>query len=152
MKASRQQKILEIIQNNEICTQESLLEKLHEAGFAVTQATVSRDIKRLNLMKRITPEGRYAYTAEQPKQAEPLGGRFRAVFGEAVVSVDYAMNTAVIKCHSGMGNAVCAALDQMEWDSVVGTLAGDDTIFVLLRTEQKAYEYTRRIQELLNGE
>lgn len=153
MKESRQQKILEIIEANEIFTQEGLLEKLREAGFSATQATVSRDIKRMDLRKKLTPSGKYIYTdsAEAKINSSDNGGRFKSLFSEAVLSASYAMNIAVIKCHTGMGNAVCAALDLMEWESVVGTLAGDDTIFALLKTEKKAEEYVKMINTLVEN-
>lgn len=150
MKESRHQKILEIIKNYDVDTQEGILEKLNEAGFSVTQATVSRDIKRLNLVKRMNQDGQYVYTVQDEK---PKGGshmRFRSIFTEAVISVDYAMNTVVIKCHVGMANAVCAAMDTIHWDDVVGTLAGDDTIFVLLKSEEKAKEFIASITQILN--
>lgn len=148
MKVSRHQKILEIIKYHEISTQEGILEKLCEAGFDVTQATVSRDIKQLHLTKRATASGKYVYTVQEPKTT-PSNMKFKILVQEAVLSTDYAGNTAVIRCHVGMGNAVCATLDRMDWNGVVGTLAGDDTIFVLLRTEEKAREYTEMIEQLL---
>ncbi len=148
MKQTRHQKILEIIQNETISTQEGLLERLCASGFAVTQATVSRDIKQLQLIKRSTTDGGYRYAAPQ-EQATTSGMKFQLLVQEAVLSTDYAGNTAVIRCHVGMGNAVCASLDAIQWDGVVGTLAGDDTIFVLLRTEQRAREYAMMIAKML---
>lgn len=149
MKQLRHKKILEIISENEICTQEGILEKLLEVGITATQATVSRDIKRLNLIKRLTPEGKYVYATQNQKPKATSNMKLKSVFIEAVIKVDYAMNTAVIKCNTGMGNAVCATLDLMEWDGVVGTLAGDDTIFVLLRNEENARRYTEKLNKLL---
>lgn len=149
MKKSRQEKILEIIGQYEIDTQEGILEKLHEAGFGVTQATVSRDIKRLNLVKKLT-NGKYVYACQEEKAKAGSGVRFQSMLNETVVSLDRAMNIVVVKCHVGMANAVCAAFDSMEWDDVVGTLAGDDTIFVLLRSEQRAQEFMKEIEELLD--
>lgn len=149
MRATRQQKILEIITTREIYTQEGILEELKKAGFDVTQATVSRDIKKLNLIKKLTAEGKYIY-AQQERDDRGQDSRFRSMLGETVISVDHAMNIVVMKCHVGMANAACAAFDTMHWDGVVGTLAGDDTIFVLLRTEEKAIECHERIQSVLN--
>lgn len=149
MKKSRQEKILEIINQYEIDTQEGILEKLNEAGFVVTQATVSRDIKRLNLVKKLL-NGKYVYTCQEEKPKAGTGVRFQSMLAETVISLDCAMNIVVVKCHVGMANAVCAAFDSMEWDGVVGTLAGDDTIFVLLKTEQKAQEFLKEIEKLLN--
>ena len=144
MKQSRHQKILEIISKYEISTQDGLIEKLAEEGFAVTQATISRDIKRLHLNKRLSPNGKYVYAVTNQM---PQNSRSQQLLMDAVVKTDYAQNVAVIKCRSGMGNAVGAIIDQMDWDSMVGTIAGDDTIFVLLRSEEKA----RKFQETLNA-
>lgn len=148
MKTTRHQKILEIIKMQEISTQEGLLEQLRDAGFDVTQATVSRDIKQLHLTKRATTSGKYIYITQEPRTA-PSNIKFKTLVQDAVLSTDYAGHTAVLRCHIGMGNAVCATLDRMDWDGVVGTLAGDDTIFVLLRSEEKAKEYTQMIDRLL---
>lgn len=150
MKVTRQQKILEIITTYEIYTQEGILERLREAGFDVTQATVSRDIKKLNLIKKLTSEGKYIYAQQQERNEQGKDTRSRSMLGETVISVDHAMNIVVMKCHVGMANAACAAFDTMQWDGVVGTLAGDDTIFVLLRTEEKAIECHEKIQGFLN--
>lgn len=144
MKQSRHQKILEIISKYEISTQDGLIEKLAEEGFAVTQATISRDIKRLHLNKRLSPNGKYVYAVTNQM---PQNSRSQQLLMDAVVKTDYAQNVAVIKCRSGMGSAVGAIIDQMDWDSMVGTIAGDDTIFVLLRSEEKA----RKFQETLNA-
>ncbi|MEG2814449.1 MAG: arginine repressor [Oscillospiraceae bacterium] len=150
MNTKRQDEILKIIQNNEVYTQENLLELLKKSGFKVTQATVSRDIKILDLVKTITESGKYKYSKSSEHYEKIIATKFRAVFMEAVISVDYAINTVVIKCHVGMANAACAALDTMEQNyNVVGTLAGDDTIFILLRNENDAKNYAEKISNLL---
>ncbi len=149
MKEYRHQKILEIIEQYPICTQEGILEKLHQAGLMVTQATVSRDMKQLNLVKRLTEDGRYIYTCQEKKTQAITKQKFHSIFSEAIISIDYAMNTVVIKCHVGMANAACTALDLMEWKEIVGTLAGDDTIFVLLKTPQQAEEFMRELKEII---
>lgn len=151
MNTKRQEEILKIISENEIYTQEILLELLNKSGFKVTQATVSRDIKILDIRKIITKDGKYKYAKTNEYHEKSNATKFHAVFMEAVISVDYAINTVVIKCHTGMANAACAALDTMkQQDNVVGTLAGDDTIFILLRTENDAKDYTLKIKSLLN--
>lgn len=149
MKTRRHKAILDIISNSEIYTQEGLLEELRKEGFDVTQATVSRDIKTLDLVKTLTDGERYRYTQRADYVAKKNSVKFKAVFVEAVIGVDYAMNTVVIKCHVGMGNAACAALDTMGIDDVVGTIAGDDTIFALLRTEAAAQKFVSKINEML---
>lgn len=149
MKTKRHQAILDIILNSEVYNQEGLLERLKQQGFDVTQATVSRDVKVLELSKTMTAEGKYKYTKWQGFTNDKNTSRFKSVFIEAVISVDYAINTAVIKCHVGMANAACAALDDMEFSNIVGTLAGDDTIFILLRTEEAAKKFIQTINELL---
>lgn len=148
MKIKRQEALLKIIEENEVYTQEGLQEKLKEQGFDVTQATVSRDIKSLDLVKVTTPDGKYRY-AQKKLSTGVTVKKFTSVFQEAVISVDYAINTVVVKCHTGMANAACAALDIMDLGDVVGTLAGDDTIFVLLRSEEKAALVSQKIKEML---
>lgn len=149
MKTKRHEAILKIITENEVYTQEGLQQKLSEMDFDVTQATVSRDIKSLDLVKIITPEGKYRYA---PKTADESRGRqvkFRSIFMEAVIQVDYAQNIVVVKCHVGMGNAACAAIDTMNLDGVVGTLAGDDTIFILMRDSEQARLLAVKIEDML---
>ena len=112
MKKRRQAKILEIISKYETETQEDLQKYLHEAGFEVTQATISRDIKELRLVKAHSADGKYVYsTGKHPK--EENFGRTAGIFNEAILKVQYAMNTVCIKCFSGMANAACAAIDSM---------------------------------------
>lgn len=146
MKQSRHQKILDIISKNEISTQDGLIEKLAEEGYVVTQATISRDIKRLHLTKRLSSSGKYIYSVTNQM---PQNSRSQQLLADAVIKTDYAQNVAVIKCRVGMGSAVGAIIDQMDWDSVVGTIAGDDTIFVLLRTEEKAKKFLDTLNDLL---
>ncbi len=131
MKTTRKAKIIELIQEHCIVTQDDLMKKLQECGHTVTQATVSRDIKELRLMKVLdASSGKYRYVL--PQQETPdISSKFGSFFADAVISVANGMNTVCIKCQVGMAQAVCASLDNMRWDGVVGTLAGDDTIFVL---------------------
>ena len=148
MKLKRQETILKLIREHRISTQERLQEKLRECGFDVTQATVSRDIKNLDLIKVMTPDGGYCYAQKQP-EAGRFAAKYRAIFVQAVVSVDYGQNIAALKCHTGMGNAACAALDMMEFPGIVGTLAGDDTVFILMKDTDQAIQLTEQINEML---
>lgn len=138
MKSDRKKAILDIVSKYEVDTQETLLALLMDRGFNVTQATVSRDIKQLSLHKTMSANGSYKYTIPHNTQAKGARSSFSSFFADSVVSVDRAMNTVVIKCYTGMANAVCSKLDTVGYVGIVGTLAGDDTIFVLMRTENEA--------------
>lgn len=145
MKNKRQYKILDIIKLHDVETQEMLQGLLSEYGFKVTQATVSRDIKELKLVKKMNKNGIYKYEA-------PAENQFKQnIFADTVTSIDYAVNTVVIKCHNGMAQAACAALDSMDYNGIVGTIAGDDTIFVLMRTEAEAKKLVKTFKELVWG-
>ena len=148
MKIKRQEMILKIIAEHKVCTQESLQEKLRESGFDVTQATVSRDIKNLDLVKVTLPDGSYCY-AQKDKESNTRTVKYRAIFMETVISVDHGQNIVAVKCHTGMGNAACAAIDRMEMDEVVGTLAGDDTVFILTRDTAQAASLVQKIREMI---
>ena len=112
MKKRRQAKILEIISSDDVETQEELQEKLLSHGYEVTQATISRDIKELRLVKDLSSKGRYVYSTGK-KNVENITHRAGGIFNESVISIDFALNTVVIKCFSGMANAACAAIDSM---------------------------------------
>jgi transcriptional regulator of arginine metabolism len=148
MKKKRLELIMRLIEKYPILTQEELLNRLRESGFDVTQATVSRDINELRLVKMIGANGQYRYVANRTDSDE-LVEKFNAIFTQSVISCDYAGNTIVIRCHTGMAQAACAAFDSMHWDGLVGTLAGDDTIFALCRTEGYASQMRDAIQRLL---
>ena len=137
MKTKRHAKILELIEQYSIDTQEELLRCLKEHGYNITQATVSRDIKELRLVKSLDSDGKYRYVAAKTEHAG-ISSKFRTIFADAVLSMDSAQNLIIIKCYSGMANAACAALDSMLWEGVAGTLAGDDTILVVCRTSENA--------------
>ncbi len=150
MKKKRLEKIKEIIAQNVVETQEDLLIHLKQAGYQVTQATVSRDMKELRLVKAMDSMENYRYMS--PKSELPkLQMNVNDIFTGGVIGVDYAMNNVVLKCHSGMANAACAALDQMEMESVVGTLAGDDTILVITRTPGQAESLAKEFSQMLNN-
>ena len=148
MKEQRQKAILKLIQEEDLEVQEELLERLHKLGFACTQATISRDIKELGLIKVSDGEGNYYYAVGR-RDDGGLEKRYQAVFVQSLKSVDYAGHITCIRCHTGMANAACAALDTMGFAGVVGTLAGDDTIFVLMRSEPQARALADQIASIL---
>ncbi len=148
MKTKRHSKILELISERDINTQEELLAYLKAAGFDVTQATVSRDIKELRLVKTMVSDGKYRYAPSVSDSNADIGTKY-AVFNQSTKSVDCAGNMVVVKCFTGMANAACAVLDAMNHEGVVGTLAGDDTIFVLMRDEKSATTLVGKIKELI---
>ena len=126
-----------------------LLRLLRKDGFDVTQATVSRDIKQLRVIKALDSNEVYRYMIPKGESAT-LKANYSDVFKSAVIKVDYAINDVVIKCHTGMANAACMALDLMDHSSVVGTVAGDDTILIITRTEDRAAELCRELREYIN--
>lgn len=150
MKRKRHTLILELIQQYEITTQDELLTKLRENGFEVTQATISRDIKELRLVKAMSPGGQYRYMAGAAQGDEYLA-KFYTIFSGSVISVDFAGNTCVLKCYAGMAQAACAAIDAMHFEGIVGTLAGDDTIFVLCRTPELARQLKSSLDKMLQN-
>ena len=150
MKKRRQAKILEIIRNLDVETQEDLQALLLESGFEVTQATISRDIKELRLVKELSENGRYVYSTGKKINSDSVSVRASGIFIDSVISVENAMNIVCVKCFSGMAGAACAAIDSMQWTEVVGTIAGDDTIFVLCKTENAAKVFTDNLEKLLN--
>lgn len=150
MKTQRHAKILEIIQNNLVTTQEDLLTLLRKSGFDVTQATVSRDIKELRLIKTLDSEGNYRYSTVELEN-ESISSKFHVMFGNAVRSVDYAGNIVVVKCHTGMAQAACATMDSLRIGSIVGTLAGDDTIFCVTKDESRSIELVTELKKLMGN-
>ncbi|HIS00657.1 MAG TPA: arginine repressor [Candidatus Excrementavichristensenella intestinipullorum] len=147
MKATRQAMILEIIENQDIETQEELADQLGRHGVKVTQATVSRDIKELRLLKVLAASGRYKYaTAERAEQG--TGSRFIRIFSESVLSVTPSDNLIVIKTLPASANAAAEAIDSLKWPEVLGTLAGDNTILVVVRCDQEAQEVAARFREM----
>ncbi|MCI9642949.1 MAG: arginine repressor [Eubacterium sp.] len=150
MKKRRQAKILEIIRNLDVETQEDLQTLLLENGFEVTQATISRDIKELRLVKELSDSGRYVYSTGKKSNSDSVSARASGIFVDSVIRVEKAMNMVCIKCFAGMAGAACAAVDSMQWNEVVGTIAGDDTIFVLCKTENAATIFTDNLEKLLN--
>ena len=151
MKSKRHDKIIELVLTKNIYTQEDLLQELSECGFQVTQATISRDIKELRLTKEMDDQGNYRYVTGAKKVLDSVSSKFGTIFSESVLGVDYAGNPIVVKCRHGMANAACATLDATEWAGVVGTLAGDDTIFILMRTQDDAATFTKELYKYLSN-
>ena len=135
MRTDRHKKILELINNNNIGTQEELADALNKAGYNVTQATVSRDIREMNLVKIRDELGNTKYAAPVSSGSNIVTLR------DSIIHVDSAGNIVVLKCRSGMASAVCAEFDSMHYPNVVGTIAGDDTIFILFRNYVQAEEF-----------
>lgn len=151
MKTSRHKKILELISEYPIYRQEDLLDHLKNSGYDVTQATVSRDIRELRLVKTATPEGGYRYvTSATAGKTAHAPTRFEMIFRESVIRVDYANNIVLVKCFSGMANAACELFDSMVWSDVVGTLSGDDTFLVLMRSEDAAKMLCVELEKYIN--
>ena len=149
MKHGRHEKILELITQHDIGTQEDLLRRLRDSGYDVTQATVSRDIKELRLVKTLSESGEYVYSTGKLENFNDMSSKFDNLFLESVIKVDYVANQIVIKCYSGLANAVCASLDVMHFDDVVGTLAGDDTILVIMRSDEAATALYNKLHKKL---
>ena len=144
-KKQRQRAILKIISAQEVETQEQLGELLEQAGFPTTQATISRDMRELKIRKGMSGGGANCYYS--PESENPP--EYSSVFAHAVLSLDYAMNTVVIKCRPGLVNAACVVLDEQDLGFVVGTIAGDDTIFVLTRTENHAVQLMELLRKMM---
>ena len=148
MKRIRQEKMLELISKYEIDTQDELIERLRENGFEVTQATVSRDIRELNISKMTTGKGTYRYVL--PKQSAPTSNmKFNSALIDALISVDYACNIVVLKTHAGLANAVAVGLDSMHLENILGCVAGDDTILLVSRNEDAAHKIAERFRDMI---
>lgn len=148
MKISRHAKILEIIERNEIDTQEELAEELKKSAFNVTQATVSRDIKELRLIKVLSESGKYKYSALKEHNIM-LSERLVKMFFESVLSIDYAGNIIVIKTFSGAASAAGEAIDDFDINDIIGTIAGDDTIFILIRDAANVERVIEKFKKLM---
>ena len=149
MKNVRQSEILNIVRTRDIDTQEQLLAELRARGFTTTQATISRDIKELRLVKELTGSGGYRYALSERKTASTSDTRLRNIFKEGVISVDVAQNIVVVRTMPGLASAACSALDNMEIEGVVGTLAGDDTGILIMRDNALAQQFSSEVHKLL---
>ena len=150
VKSKRQAKIMEIISTTNVETQEQLLQALRDAGFNSTQATISRDIKELRIIKELTSFGTYHYTAAAREVPGTFTGRLNTIFRECVTSFDYAQNIIVIHTLPGLANAAASALDTMSRSVVLGSIAGDDTVIIIMRDTNAAAAFCGEIRNLLN--
>jgi len=148
MKYSRHSKIFEIIDNKDIETQDELAAELRAAGFQVTQATVSRDIKEMRLIKVLTKDGRYKYASIREKEGV-VNERFLKIFRNSVTSIDFAGNIIVIKTLVGSASAAAVSIDALNLKQIVGSIAGDDTIFLVVKEQEHVQELIKQFRELL---
>ncbi|MBO5170050.1 MAG: arginine repressor [Oscillospiraceae bacterium] len=149
MKTKRQAKIVEIISNTNVETQEQLLKALEEEGFTSTQATISRDIKELRIVKELTSLGTYRYSVSEKDAPPALTDRLNTIFRECVTSIDYAENIIVIHTLPGLASAAGSALDAMKINVVLGTLAGDDTVMIVMRDSNAAAAFCGEIKSVI---
>lgn len=150
MKRKRQQKILEIIANNIVLTQDDIQNLLLAAGFKVTQSTVSRDIKELRLIKGHDSHGNYRYVSSELRDTDKQAfTHYREIISRYTTSVDSAVNDVVVKCISGMASSVCVAIDSIYNDMMLGTIAGDDTVFIVTRSEAQALQLKNELIKML---
>ena len=150
MKSQRQAKILEIISTTNVETQERLLQELEDAGFHSTQATISRDIKDLRIVKELTSLGTYRYTTSTKEVPATFSTRLNTIFRECVTHYDYAQNIVVIHTLPGLAAAAASAIDAMSMSVVVGTLAGDDTVMIVMRDNNAAAAFCGEIKNLIS--
>jgi transcriptional regulator of arginine metabolism len=150
MKSQRQAKIMEIISTRNVETQEQLLESLREAGYHSTQATISRDIKELRIVKELTGMGTYRYTTAQGDVTSSFSTRLNTIFRECVTGLDYAQNIVVIHTLPGLASAAGSAIDAMDLSVILGCLAGDDTVMVVMRDNNAAAAFCGEIKNLVN--
>lgn len=152
MKNKRHNKIIEIIESGIVETQDELIDILNREGYSVTQATVSRDLKALGVVKVSTRDNRYRYSL--PHSAghdnKRISEKYKAILRETVIRVDYAINTVVVNTYPGMAQAAAAALDGIGGENIVGTLAGDDTIFIVMRSEAAAGDFVEGFRHELD--
>ena len=149
MKSQRQAKIMEIIANRNVETQEQLLALLQQEGFQGTQATISRDIKELRIVKELTNMGTYRYTASVNEVGNSFSAKLNTIFRECVTGFDYAQNIIVIRTLPGLASAAGSAIDSMNLNIVVGTISGDDTVMVVMRDNNSAAAFSGEIKNLI---
>jgi len=149
MKGQRHIKIREIIANQDVETQEELVESLCKAGFQVTQATVSRDIKELQLIKVPLENGRYKYSLPGDQRYNPVHKLKRALI-DHFVHIDYADNLVVMKSLPGTANTIGALIDNLDWEEIMGTICGDDTILIICRKKAQSAQVVKRIKEMIS--
>ena len=150
MKSQRQAKIMEIISTRNIETQEQLLKALQNEGFRGTQATISRDIKELRIVKELTSLGTYRYTTPTKEVSGSFSSRMNTIFKECVIGFDYAQNIVVVRTLPGLASAAGSAIDSMNLSIVVGSLAGDDTVMIVMRDNNAAAAFCGEIKNLIS--
>ena len=149
MKNNRQNLILEIISQENIETQEQLLDRLRQRGVTSTQATISRDIKQMHLIKEPVGQGVYKYAVSGNRTKLNFAEKLRTIFRESITSIDYAQNIVVLKTMPGLASAACSALDNMNIAYMVGSLAGDDTAFLVMRDTESAEDFCEELKAML---
>lgn len=149
MKSQRQAKIMEIITTRNVETQEQLLEALQAEGFNSTQATISRDIKELRIVKELSSLGTYRYATSTGEMSNSFTARLNKIFRECVMSYDYAQNIIIIRTLPGLASAAGSAIDAMSLSTVVGSLAGDDTVMIVMRDTNAAAAFCGEIKNLI---
>ncbi|MFY0543247.1 transcriptional regulator AhrC/ArgR [Brevibacillus sp. H7] len=147
-KGQRHIKIREIISNNEVETQDELVDRLRESGFNVTQATVSRDIKELHLIKVPLPDGRYKYSMPTEQKYNPTQ-KLKRMLVDSFVSMDHADHFIVLKTLSGHANAVAELIDNLPWQEIMGTISGDNTILIICRSKDVSEEVAQRFMDMM---
>lgn len=148
MRNKRHSAILTLIKENNIETQQELTSLLAKMGFEVTQATVSRDIKELSLVKRRAGDGRYVYAPHSEEANTGVSDKMSLILQKSITGVDYALNTIVIKTLAGMAQGAASVLDAMHFSECLGTIAGDDTIFIITRSEEAAQKLVKELRDL----
>ena len=151
MKNKRQDTLLKMIRENIISTQEDLMNSLLSLGYKVTQSTISRDIKELRIVKALDSEGNYRYTCAFDNGATENDnlGKYADIFSSSVISINHSMNDIVIKCYPGMASGACVAVDSLYGNMILGSLAGDDTIFIITNGEESATELAKELNKML---
>ena len=150
MRNKRQEAILTLINEKSIETQQELTSHLSSLGFEVTQATVSRDIKELRLLKKLNKDGRYVYADNSEKSTGGVTDEMSLILAKSIVSVDYSLNTVVIRTLTGMAQGAASVLDAMNFTECLGTIAGDDTIFVVTRSEDASQKLSKKLKIMID--
>lgn len=151
MKSERQARILELITQFEIETQDEMMNRLRDEGFAVTQATVSRDLRELQLTKSLTARGTYRYSVNPTKNHIRNNAKLSSAMVDSVTDVDYSMNNVVIKTYPGMAQAVASGIDAMNMQDILGSVAGDDTIIIITKNEESSALIRERILDVMKN-
>ncbi len=149
MKSKRQQKILELIERYDIDTQEDLIARLRDAGFAATQATISRDIRELKLVKSMSSDGVYKYT--RPTRREGIAPKFNSALAGSILRIDCAGNIVVVHGYPGMAQPIASCIDAIGHPDVLGCVGGDDTVLVVIRNAEKSEEMCEKIRQMLHA-